>query len=573
MTQVATSTFRRGCAGLSIAFVLLVSGASAAHAHAIVERTEPGIDAVVDTSPERVVMHFNEPIEVAFGAVRVFDTSGRRVDTGEVDYVEGDPTAVEVGVEPDLQDGTYTVTWRVISADAHVISEAFVFHIGAPGANPQGIATRVLAGQEGAGPLLGAVFGVVRALGFASLLLIVGAICFLSYVWHVVGMDDAPPRFFVLWKRVLIGAWVGLLVATLLSLPLQASQAGGIGFAGGFAPEALSSVVGTRFGTLMVIRGVVLLLGAMVWLVVRARVESKDSVFEAAAGIFVLGLLACTAMAGHAGSTPPVVVNVPVDVLHLLAVGAWVGGLAILTAVVFPAYRKREVGSLGMVVSRYSDVAVVAVAVVVITGTWASFVEVKALSAFDTAYGWTLLTKIGLFLPLLGLGAINNRRTKPQIEQAGGSEDRSRAIGLLKRLVAIEVALAVAVVGVTAFLVNLPPARVAAGVDGPFITDVAFGDNELNVLVDPNTVGENEIHLTVSTPEGAAVPVREMRVLLTMPSESIGPIVARGTKLATGHFVVQGHQLSVAGRWTLEVIGRLNRFEEVRVRVPLTVNG
>ena len=128
------------------------------------------------------------------------------------------------------------------------------------------------------------------------------------------------------------------------------------------------------------------------------------------------------------------------------------------------------------------------------------------------------------------------------------------------------------VVGVTAFLVNLPPARVAAGVDGPFITAVAFGDDELNVLVDPNKVGENEVHLTVTTPQGAAVDLKEMRVLFTMPAESIGPIEAKGTELAKGHFVVQGHQLSVPGTWTFEVIATVGRFEDVRVRVPVEVN-
>jgi copper transport protein len=517
-------------------------------------------------------MDFNEPIEVAFGAIRVFDTNGTRVDTGSVDYVEGDPTAVEAMLEPDLPDGTYTVTWRVISADAHVISEAFVFHVGAPGANPQGIAARVLAGEAGAAPLLGAVFGVVRAVGFASLLLLVGAVVFLLYVWHVVGLENAPDRFGRSWRRLLVIGWIGLFAATLVSLPLQAAQAAGTSIAGGFRAQALSSVAGTRFGTLMIARALLLVAGAIAWMWLRRRIDRKDPVFEAAAALFVLGLLACTALAGHAGSTPPVAVNVPVDALHLLAVGAWVGGLAVLVGAAFPSFRGAEPGPLGLIVSRYSDVAVVAVAVVVITGTWASFVEVKALSAFDTSYGWTLLTKIALFLPLVGLGAINNRWAKPKIENASDSSERERGFSVLRRLVAAEVVLAVVVVGVTAFLVNLPPARVAAGIDGPFITDVAFGDNELNVLVDPNKVGENEVHLTVSTPEGAAVEVREMRVLFTMPSESIGPIVGRGTKLAKGHFVVQGHQLSVGGRWTLEVIGRLDRFEEARVRVPVTVN-
>ena len=555
-----------------IVLAALCAAAPAARAHAIVQHTIPGIDAVVERSPEQVVMHFNEPVEIAFGAIRVFDSTAERVDTGEVDYVEDDPTGVEVGLEPNLPDGTYTVTWRVISADSHVISEAFVFHVGEPGAKPQGIAAEVLAGQDQAGATVGAAFAVVRVIGFASLLVLVGAVIFLLYVWQVAAPEESPPRFHRLWRRLLVSGWAGLLVASCLSLPLQAAQAGGTTLAGGLAADALSSVLSTRFGQVMALRALLLLVAAGLWVWLRPRAERKDTAFEVVADAICLGLLVCTALAGHAGSTPPVAINVPVDVLHLLSVAAWVGGLSVLVAAAFPSFGDSTTG-LARVVSRYSDVAVVAVAVVVITGTWQTFVEVKALSAFDTPYGWTLLTKIALFLPLVGLGAINNRWAKPRIEKAGDPVEQQKGLSTLKRLVAIEVVLAVAVVSVTAFLVNLPPARVAAGIDGPFITDVALGEDELNVLVDPNKVGENEVHLTVTTPEGAPVDVREMRVLFTMPAESIGPIVGQGTKLAKGHFVVQGHQLSVGGRWTLEVVARISRFEEVRTRVPVTANG
>lgn len=68
--------------GICVLFMLtaFVAAAPVARAHAIVQHTEPGIDAVVEVSPERAVMHFNEPVEVAFGAIRVYDTTGQRVD-------------------------------------------------------------------------------------------------------------------------------------------------------------------------------------------------------------------------------------------------------------------------------------------------------------------------------------------------------------------------------------------------------------------------------------------------------------------------------------------------------------
>ena len=134
-----------GTRRFGVLFVLVVVGsvltASPASAHAIVERTDPGIDQVVDRSPPSVSMWFNEPVEIAFGSMRVFDTTGRRVDVGTAEHVPGDAASVRVALQPRLVDGTYTVAWRVVSADGHPIQEAFVFHVGAPGPNPRGSGT------------------------------------------------------------------------------------------------------------------------------------------------------------------------------------------------------------------------------------------------------------------------------------------------------------------------------------------------------------------------------------------------------------------------------------------------
>jgi copper transport protein len=573
---------------IPLVILILVALAAPAHAHAIVESTEPSIDSVVETSPPEVVMHFSEPIEVAFGAIRIFDTFGHRVDDGSVDYVEGDPTAVKVGLEPDLDQGTYTVTWRVISADAHVIQEAFVFHVGAPGTKPQGIADSVLSGQMGGDPVVGGLLGVMRILGYASLIGLAGGLVFMLFVWPksagTPDGDEANAGFVRRWRKVLTVAWIVALVATVGSVILQGAHAAGFGLTESLHPDLLRGVVATRFGRVMSVRAAVLIVGGILWAVARPRSESEPASVPGRSALFALGALvigafSATAFAGHAGSTDPVAVNVPVDVLHLAAAGAWIGGLAMLVLAAWPSFdRGAGTGSIrgiSAVVKRYSDVAVIAVVAIVASGLWQSWIEVRAWRAFTgTTYGVTLITKLAVFIPLVALGGFNNRWAKPRIEKAavdGGSE--RKPLQVLRRVVVVEVVLASLVIGVTAFLVNLAPARVSAGITGPFITDVAFGDGSLNVLVDPNQVGENEVHLTATTDTGAPLEVKEMRVQFTMPAESIGPIEGRGRKLAPGHFVVQGRQLSLPGRWTLEVIGRISRFDELRVRVPVTVNG
>ena len=299
------------------------------------------------------------------------------------------------------------------------------------------------------------------------------------------------------------------------------------------------------------------------------------------AGTLGIALLATPGPAGHAGSTDPIALNLVGDTLHLAAGAAWVGGLVMLLLAAFPATAGNasaaRATALAPVVSRFSDLAVVAIGVLVVSGLVRSWVEVRALGALtSTTYGLVLLAKVGAFLPMLALGAVNRRWTKPRLERAAdvGARQHHAAAALtaLKRSVTAEVALAVVVIGLTAFLVNIAPARVAAGLEGPFITDTRIGSHNVNVIVDPNEVGENEVHVTITEPNGGPARVRAVRVLFRMPADGIGPLVGEGVRLAPGHYVVQGRQLSVAGEWTLEIVARLGRFDEERTTVRVTVH-
>lgn len=510
---------RRCAVAVAVWLAIMALPARPADAHAIVRQTTPAIDTTVPSSPARVVMRFNEPVEVAFGAIRVYDTEGRRVDKGKARHLD-DRSTVAVALGDDLPDGTYTVTWRVVSADGHPVDEAFVFHVGAPGVRPEGIASELLAGESGAGRLVGTLAGVARWLVFASLLVLVGA----TAVAMRVGVDA---------RRVLVVGWTGAVVGTVAAFALQGAVAGGLSLADALSPEVMGDVAGTRFGQVAIAR----------WALLAALAAFRRVRPVALAAC--LALAATPGLAGHAGTTPPTVVNVVADTVHVVAAGVWIGGLVVLLFVVLPSRR-----DIGVTVARFSRMAVAAVAALLVTGLWRSWVEVRSLDALTETYGWVLLAKVGVFVPMVVLGYVNRRRMRP-------------------RLVGTEVGLAVAVIAITAVLVNLAPARVTAGVDGPFTTEVALGPYRLDVLVDPARVGENAVHLTASTAAGAPAPIEQMQVLFRLPAEGIGPLVAEGVRLAPGHYVVQGRHVSVAGRWILEVVARSGRFDEARVQVPI----
>ena len=566
----------------ALCLVMLGVSAGDVNAHAIVKATIPAIDSTVQSPPAQVVMTFNEPVELAFGAIRVYDSNRGRVDEGEARHRGGADT-VAVDLEDDLPDGTYTVTWRVVSADGHPIHEAFVFHVGAPGERPEGIATELLGGEGGAGRLEGGIAGVARWVTFASLLVLVGGVAFAVVIWSDRELHgDAERHFQRWWRRLVIGSLVGVVAGTAGAYLLQGAVAGDLGLGDAVSFDVLEEVARTRFGRVAFARvGIVVAIAAVLWwqrhrlplqsapsVGAAVRVDRPAVGHVAVLGVLAFAVAATPGLAGHAGTTSPEALNVVADTVHVVGAAVWLGGLLVLLLGVIPRARHDEHAAVAAapIVARYSDVALVAIAAVVASGAFRSWVEVRTLDALDETYGLVLLAKLAVFVPIVLAGYVNNRILKPKLT-TGVTPWRA-----LRRTVTAEVALATVVLALTALLVNLAPARVAAGTEGPFVTDLRFGAYDLNVIVDPDRVGENQIHLTATTPTGAPAPAEGMTVLFRMPDQDIGPLVAEGVQLAPGHFVVQGRQLSVAGRWVLEIVVRTGRFDEDRTQTTLIVD-
>jgi methionine-rich copper-binding protein CopC len=164
-----------------LAVALLLACAPAAGAHALLEGTSPQRSASLDRAPGQVVLRFSESVEVAFGAVRVYDARGGQVQQGDPFHPGGDPRAIAVRLRSGLADDGYTATYRVISADSHPVSGGFVFGVGKAAA-PAATVGDLLAGAK-AGPVTSVAFSVVRALQFGAIALAVGALILLLAVW------------------------------------------------------------------------------------------------------------------------------------------------------------------------------------------------------------------------------------------------------------------------------------------------------------------------------------------------------------------------------------------------------
>ncbi len=114
------SALRRVAVLAALVLALVVAGATPAFAHATLLTTEPQPGGKFETSPGAISLRFNEPVEVSLGGIRLFDGSSDRIDIGAPEHPDGESNQVRASM-PKLDDGTYVVTWRVMSADAHPV--------------------------------------------------------------------------------------------------------------------------------------------------------------------------------------------------------------------------------------------------------------------------------------------------------------------------------------------------------------------------------------------------------------------------------------------------------------------
>lgn len=167
---------------LTFAMGATLIGAPSAWAHAQLLGTSPASGSTVQTQPKDVIFEFDQDVGGTFGAVRVYNSEGSEVDNLEVGHPNGNEHWMGVGLKPGLPEGTYTATYRVISADTHIVYGGLVFNLGHASASSKVTVAGLIARNEG-GRVTKIAFGVVRTLDYLTIALMVGGLAFSLLVW------------------------------------------------------------------------------------------------------------------------------------------------------------------------------------------------------------------------------------------------------------------------------------------------------------------------------------------------------------------------------------------------------
>src|SRR3972149_4362348 len=234
----------------------------------------------------------------------------------------------------------------------------------------------------------------------------------------------AGERSLTRWPRWAAGL---LLLSGLLSLSYQAAVVTGHPGDVLSAATLLRLLGATQFGTVWLLRpGLLLLLAGLILL--REREESGwDWAAFRGEGLLLGGTgLGLLAWAGHAAAVEPGgLAAAGADALHLLAGGVWLGGMLPFALLLRAAGQEAgaDARPFAVLAARsFSQMSLVAVLVVTATGIWNAWNQIgNVASLLGLPYGSLLLLKLGLFLPIIALAAVNRVPLPPPLSRGGGA--------------------------------------------------------------------------------------------------------------------------------------------------------
>jgi copper transport protein len=508
---------------------------------------DPPDGAALQQAPERLILHFNEPVSPL-----VLRLIGPKGDATDVTTFRVRDHLVEIDPPTGLAEGTHVLSWRVISADGHPVGGSLVFSVGVPSGGGRDAA----APQTGSTVLVG--IWAARVLLYLGLFVGIGGTFFAAWV-------AGQPKLWGKARRIIVGAIGVSLAAAGLSVGLQGLDALAAP-PGALADRAIwLQGLATTFGVTALVAIVALLSG---WLSLNV---GNRGLARALSGVALIGAGVALAASGHAGTVEPQWLTRTSVFIHVACLAFWLGALVPL----FAMLRSDTPGSTA-IMTRFSVAILPVVVVLVVAGVILAVVQLGSVQAlWTTPYGNILLLKLLAVAGLLALATANRLVFTPALAQ-GLTRQRRR----FAQSIAAEGALVLLILGLVAGWRFTPPPRSAApGPAGPSLTapsepasvHIHTERGMAEITLNPGRAGRTSAMIEVFTGTGVPLEPKEVTLALSRPSAGIEPLERRAARVGEGLWRVDGLILPVPGRWRVRLDALVTDFDKLTLEDEIEV--
>ena len=573
---------------LAISLIITVPNIPNSFAHAFVVKSDPAPSQSLSTPPTKVDVYFSDPIDIKYSQIKVLDSDGKQIQSGDQQYINDDQTTLSVSLPPNLKDGIYTVSTKVLDqTDGHVTENAYVFGVGQ--AVPQNLANTLTASnyQEVSIPE-----AVARFPSLLGQVIVAGIATSTLWLWGPINkiprLRDALSETRInIEKSTIKLSVIGSIVILAAGFAMIIVQAYSIN-------AGILDAISTKFGNMWILRMIAsTILFALSITVYFKSKKSTNLLSRKYLGILSavsFAVLFSTSVISHGAATGKII-PLLLDFFHNVFASLWIGGIIYIAFVIMPHLRKVSSSSLGLstislLIPRFSTLVITVLGAVTITGPFLLYaIEGNLALTLASFYGKILIIKLILASIMIALGAYehmfvvnkihlttSNINTKNTHQNA--TLDAKSIINNFYKRRKIEAFVGIALIATVAILVDsgLPSSEFQnqlqslqnnvfalsindASTSQEF-TQTRFVENASRVVLTMNPFSTGSNLFSISFLDSAKNPIdmKSVQLKLTQTDSGIGPITIDANKSSTGTFTTNT-DFGFPGHWTVRAEG------------------
>tara|TARA_R100000306_G_C4382225_1_gene146060 strand:- start:11625 stop:13259 length:1635 start_codon:yes stop_codon:yes gene_type:complete len=501
-------------------------------AHASLIASSPAMGATLLQAPASVRLTFNEPVSPL--VIQLILPNG---SVQEITQTESLPAGLEVALPATSEQGTYGLSWRVVSADGHPVGGTVTFSVG--NAQSNYIQT------SSADPDRTFLIWLARFAGYIGAFLGIG-----MTLWQALCASRENQRRLAT-NLLALGA-----VATLLNIGLFGIDALDRPISALFNVAVWQTAFSTGFGFSSALMLAALACAALAW-------QTTSSLIHRPTAALALVLLATSlATSGHASSASPAWLTQPAVGFHALAVTLWIGSF-------LPLAHSLQTETKPNLLKFFSRLIPTILIVLFISGGILVYVQFDTLSSlWQTEYGQLLALKLTLLTALIGLGAYNRYRLTSAVQ-----EEQPNARNAMRRVIHLECVLAVAIFATVALWRFTPPPRAlnSAVQSTPTISAHIHADNASADLSWTRSARTQTSTLTIYLSKADLTPLnaQEVSVAFTNAGAGIQPIDFSAKRTNDGAWQITNVDLPNLPTWHIRINALITDFERIHLETTL----